>query len=98
MKSRIRILEKEKNRLLQQEEARWRLKSRALWMKNGDKNSKFFHKYANARRERNYIWEIKDDYGNLAFSQEDITSQAVNFLKIYIAGIMRLPSTTLDGA
>jgi len=55
MKCRIRNLEKEKHCLLKQEEAKWRLKSRALWMKDGDKNMKSFHKYANARRARNFI-------------------------------------------
>lgn len=77
----IRALEKGRFCLLKQEEEKWRLKIRATWLELGDKNTKFFHKFANARRERNFIWKIKDDQGNEAISQEDITRLAVSFFQ-----------------
>jgi len=43
--------------------------------------TQFFHKYANERRARNFIWKIKDDRGGFAVSQEDITKQGVGFFK-----------------
>ena len=40
------------------EEEYWRLKSRSLWLKYGDRNTSFFHKHTQARRSFNFIVEI----------------------------------------
>jgi hypothetical protein len=57
--------ESKKELILSIEESTWRLRSRAIWLNNGDKNTKFFHKYATQRRSQNTIWDIKDDVGVL---------------------------------
>ena len=41
------------------EEASWRQKSREIWLKEGDRNTKFFHQMANAHRRRNQLNRIK---------------------------------------
>lgn len=81
MKCRLKELEKKKFKLMQEEEALWRLKSGALWIQEGDKNTKFFHDYANARRIKNSIWKIKDNNGEYVVSQDGILKQAVCFFK-----------------
>jgi hypothetical protein len=48
-------LSKELERLLLCEEVSWRQKSRALWLREGDKNTKFFHRVANSNRRNNSI-------------------------------------------
>ena len=41
------------------EEVSWRQKSREIWLKEGDINTKFFHKMANTHRRRNQLNRIK---------------------------------------
>jgi len=41
--------------LAKNEESKWRQKSRVLWLKQGDNNTKFFQRMANAHRQYNTI-------------------------------------------
>ena len=40
------------------EEISWRQKSRETWLKEGDRNTRFFHRMANAHRRRNCLKSI----------------------------------------
>lgn len=51
----ISDLELDLERLCFHEESYWRRRSRANWMTLGDRNSKFFHAKASARRTRNHL-------------------------------------------
>eukprot|EP00253_Pinus_taeda_P008693 PITA_08693 len=74
-------LEKKKQNLLKIEEISWKLKSRITWMKEGDKNTEFFHRFASKRRAVNSIWQIKNEEGDFLFSQEGIANEAVSYFK-----------------
>jgi hypothetical protein len=76
-------LEKERKRLLLAEEEQWRQKSRAIWIKCGDKNTKFFHKYVSYRRNKKFIWEIQDESGVTHSGQEAIKTEASKFYKSF---------------
>ncbi|GKV02021.1 hypothetical protein SLEP1_g14508 [Rubroshorea leprosula] len=45
---------------LKKKESLWRQKSRASWIKDGDANSRFFHRITNGRRQRNMIHGVDD--------------------------------------
>lgn len=74
----LKSLEVEHKQHLLIEEQSWRLKSRAVWLKTGDKNTKFFHKFAFGRRSANAIWHIEEN-GNTIHSTENIKTATVNF-------------------
>ena len=60
------------------EEISWRQKSRALFVKEGDNNTQFFHRLANSHRNANQIKRIEMD-GVLYEDESDIHSQLVLF-------------------
>ena len=41
------------------EEISWRQKSREVWLREGDRNTSFFHRMANSHRRRNCLSKIK---------------------------------------
>lgn len=43
-------------KILNYREEIWRLRSRAIWMHEGDENTKFYHKFTNGRKVINTIW------------------------------------------
>jgi len=46
-----------------QEEILWRQKSRVNWLREGERNTKFFHQAMVHRRQRNRIFSIKNNTG-----------------------------------
>eukprot|EP00253_Pinus_taeda_P034625 PITA_34625 len=73
-KDRIISLEKAQNQLLLAKEKEWRLKSRAIWLKAGDENTRFFHNFAKGRKSVNTIWSLKDEDGREVKSFPDLSS------------------------
>jgi len=61
----IKKLEDRKQKILHIHEVTWRLKRRALWIQEEDRDTKFFHRYANHKRMVNTFWNIKDSNGNM---------------------------------
>eukprot|EP00253_Pinus_taeda_P024711 PITA_24711 len=64
--------------LCKQEEIFWRQKSRVQWLKEGERNTKFFHRSTMANRTHNRISSIKNEEGNLLTSHENIEDVLVH--------------------
>ena len=70
---------KELEDLLLKEEVQWRQKSRVKWIKEGDYNSKFFHRVAIGRRSRKFIKSLISERGETLSNIEVISEEIVNF-------------------
>uniref|UniRef100_A0A2N9ET81 Reverse transcriptase domain-containing protein n=2 Tax=Fagus sylvatica TaxID=28930 RepID=A0A2N9ET81_FAGSY len=71
----------ELNDWLEKEEIKWKQKSRELWLREGDRNSKFFHLSTLIRRRCNRINEIKLEDGTWLFGREAIGNYFTNHFK-----------------
>uniref|UniRef100_A0A2N9J257 Reverse transcriptase domain-containing protein n=1 Tax=Fagus sylvatica TaxID=28930 RepID=A0A2N9J257_FAGSY len=77
LNNRVRIVaDLERTSLL--EEISWRQKSRALWLKEGDKNTKFFHRLANSNRRYNTISSLSIN-GVMSTDSDAISEYITNF-------------------
>ena len=64
----VKEKELKRDELLAREEEIQRLTSRAIWIKQGDNNTKFFHNFANHRWNQKTITTIKDMNGEMVSS------------------------------
>ena len=69
---------------LEREDLKWKQKSRELWAKEGDRNTRFFHLSTLVRRRRNHINEIKLEDGSWINTREEIQNYFnENFKSLY---------------
>nr|XP_023928304.1 uncharacterized protein LOC112039655 [Quercus suber] len=73
------------------EETSWRQKSRMLFLKEGDSNTRFFHRMANSNRRNNHIENLMID-GALSSNQDRISDHIVHFyMNLYSEQQEKLP-------
>ena len=74
------LLRSQIQNLISLEEVSWRQESRMLCIKEGDNNTKFFHKVANSRRRYNHISMLEVN-GVIYEAKSEMANQAVQFYK-----------------
>ncbi|RVW31016.1 LINE-1 retrotransposable element ORF2 protein [Vitis vinifera] len=65
------------NKWVLMEEVHWRQKSRELWLKEGDRNTSYFHRMANAHRRNNSLDRIMIN-GELLTEDQEVRDGIVN--------------------
>ncbi|KAA3474875.1 reverse transcriptase [Gossypium australe] len=64
---------------MNKEELFWEQRARVNWLKNGDRNTSYFHKVANNRQFRGRILAMEDENGRQLSSTEDILRIASDY-------------------
>lgn len=62
-----------------EEELFWKHKSRTIWLREGDRNTKFFRAKTKQQRARNRITKLLDSMGNWVGSEEGIEALASEY-------------------
>ncbi|XP_071905749.1 uncharacterized protein [Coffea arabica] len=79
--NRMRFLKKSLKKAYREEEIFWSQKSRLSWLKERDKNTKFFHASIQGRRKRNTILDMQRDDGSWTRSEEELSAEIANYYK-----------------
>jgi hypothetical protein len=58
--------------ILYREEMMWLQRSRVAWLKEGDRNTKFFHMKAATRMKKNKITRLRKEDGNLTQDKNEM--------------------------
>ncbi|XP_074314685.1 uncharacterized protein LOC141649916 [Silene latifolia] len=84
--------------LRSKEEQFWRQRSRALWLKDGDKNTKFFHTRASERKRKNHIAKLVDDDGRVREGDDQVAHVAnLYFQELFSSSNPTVPVGVLAG-
>ena len=57
----------------------WKQRSRVLWLKEGDQNTKFFHNRASHRYKRNRIEELQNEARVVCTNEEEISNILIDY-------------------
>lgn len=82
VKEMIDRLMKDREEILVREEIMWAQRSQTQWLKEGDKNTSFFHRKSSHRQQRNWVEAIKNKEGVLV--KEEIEIREI-FREFYIS-------------
>jgi hypothetical protein len=93
---------------LEKEDIRWKQRAKQNWYKNGDRNTQYFHAWANQRRRINRIQRVRDTAGQewqqpgdvtqafLHYYQEMFTSGGVQDVETCLAGLECRVTTAMN--
>lgn len=80
-KAKIKAIEQALNLEMANEELFWKQKARISWLREGDRNIKFFHTTTVQRRNYNSIKKLRNAVGEIVTSTSAIADEALHFYK-----------------
>ncbi|KAK1630226.1 hypothetical protein QYE76_004541 [Lolium multiflorum] len=96
-----RKVSKELDELLMKEETRWRQRSRISWLREGDRNTNYFHRRASWRQKNNKIEKLQSENGDIIEDATHLEIMTTDFFtELYKADPTVQPGTisqTLTG-
>jgi hypothetical protein len=82
-----KVLKDELNILLEEEDLKWCQRSKENWLRNGDRNTKYFHACASQRNRRNQIQQILNHEGRQCTTQQEIEGAFIDYFQgLFTAG------------
>uniref|UniRef100_A0A453EYZ0 Reverse transcriptase domain-containing protein n=1 Tax=Aegilops tauschii subsp. strangulata TaxID=200361 RepID=A0A453EYZ0_AEGTS len=91
----IRAASDKLNELLYKEEMLWLQRSCIAWLKEGDRNTKYFQSKARWRARKNRIRELVDDEGISHSDEQDMGSMATQYFQNMYCSDPNLDATTI---
>jgi hypothetical protein len=77
----IRRVSDQMNELLYREEMIWLQRSRIAWLKEGDRNTRFFHSKAVWRAKKNKITKLRDSDGTVHSTTKELERMATEYFQ-----------------
>lgn len=69
------------SRLLEKQEVFWRQRAKQYWPRDGDSNTRFFHKFASMRKEHNKIKRLKNEVGEWQDTEDMIQDTIIRYFE-----------------
>lgn len=107
MKEECLALKVELAKVVQKKTSSWRQKAKIRWIKEGDSNSAFFHRWANGRKIKNFIDFLENENEEKLKGDKKIEEGILSFFsnlygpemesKPFMEGIERCPISEREG-
>ncbi|GMI81726.1 hypothetical protein HRI_001841900 [Hibiscus trionum] len=83
---------------MDREELYWEQRARANWLKHGDRNTRFFHRFATSRHRRNRINKLIGDGGIQVDTEKEISELATSYFESLFTSQATIdPAMVLEG-